>query len=322
MSTKLWIWKQGPFYPELGKKIIELPYRVNPGPSDSQVVISGHHVQPDSQGNFLDCEYSDEEQDAIHTYGIVRMVIDMYEKLLGKSIVWPWNKDGTSVPLQVLINGDGTNCRYVAEEGTVLLDKYGFEPTRIHNCRTVDLVAHETAHAIIHSLKPEWRNGTPETRGIVEAFCDLTAMFWILSQEDMCTEVIKETKGDLRKSNMLSLFAAYHNFDGHSNKEIRNALNKTTYKRDFWDPYFYDRLLVGLLYDVLVEQICSTSKEIIEVAVQLFEKGEKWKREIFNTFLLCRKEETSLMEFFEFLQQIDERGSGLLKRHLKGEKLF
>ena len=317
MGTKLWIWKQGPFYPELGKKIIELPYKVNQGPSDIQVVISGHHVQPDAQGNFLDRDYSEKEQDAIHTYGIVRMVIDMYEKLLGKSIVWPWNNAENDMPLQVKINGDGTNCRYIAEEGTILLDKYGFEANRIHNCRTVDLVCHETAHAIIHALKPEWRNGNPETRGVVEAFCDLTAMFWILSQEDMCAVIIKETKGDLRKNNMLSLFGAYHNFDGYSNSEIRNALNNTMYISDYWDPYYYGQLLVAILYDYLIDEFSAATEKNIDSNSHLHEIAQRWMNISFTTFLVCEQKNVSLQEFFDSLLQKDERASRFLKKHLK-----
>jgi len=316
MSTKLWIWKQGPFYPHLGKKIIELPYPVKPGPSDSQVVISGHHVQPDSNGNFLDGEYSNDEQDAIHTYGIVRMVIDLYEKLLGKRIDWPWNTAGTDMPLKVLINSDGTNCRYIAEDGTILLDKYGFESNRIHNCRSVDLVCHETAHAIIHTLKPEWRNGNPETRGVVEAFCDLTATFWILSQKDMCAEVIKENNGDLRKSSMLSLFGVGHGYEGNKYREIRDAINHKDFKAEHWDVYHHCQTLVRWLYNTLVKEshnpFWNLSKDN-----DLYTLGKNWVQVIIKTLLELADVNPTIMEFYSlFLKD----WNGILektKKHFK-----
>ena len=47
------IWKQGPFYPDLGKKVIELPNQIDPGPSDTLIKIDGFNVLPDVDGNFV-----------------------------------------------------------------------------------------------------------------------------------------------------------------------------------------------------------------------------------------------------------------------------
>ncbi|MDZ7604966.1 MAG: hypothetical protein U5K79_05115 [Cyclobacteriaceae bacterium] len=182
MGTKLWIWKQGPYYPHLGKKIIELPYPVNPGPSDAQIAIEGFEIRPDAHGNFLESNYSEDEMDAIHTYGIMRMVIDYYEKVLGKPVCMASERNGYIAPLVARINRDGIGASYSRDSRSIILDKYGFEYNRIHHCRSVDLVAHETAHAILDGLKSAWELGNPETRGLAEAFCDFAAMFWILSE--------------------------------------------------------------------------------------------------------------------------------------------
>ncbi len=286
MGTKLWIWKQGPFYPQLGKKIIELPCRVNPGPSDAQIAIEGFEIQPNARGNFLESNYSVDEIDAIHTYGIMRMVIDYYEKVIGNPVIWYWNRNGYTAPLVARINRDGIDARYSRDSRSIFLDRYGFEYNRIHHCRSVDLVAHETAHAILDGLKPAWEHGNPETRGMAEAFCDFAAMFWILSQKDMCSEVIAETCGDLRTSNMLSLFGVGHGFEELPGKAIREANNHTKLKKDHWNPYHYCEAITGLLYAALVEEYELLGDRKFEPDA-LYELGNKWAEIILWTYVKC-----------------------------------
>jgi len=316
MSTKLWIWKQGPYYPHLGKKVIELPYAVLPGPSDHQVVITGYNVQPDSNGNFINGDYSPEDQDAIHTYGIVRMVIDMYEALLGKNIVWPWNVDGRNFPLQVIINGDGIRTQYDSETRSIILEKYGLPDARIHTCRTVDLVAHEVGHAIIHSLKPGWKNGNAEIQGLVEAFCDFTAMYWLLSQEEMCEEILHETNGDLRQSNMLSLFGAGHGYAENPHSAIRDATNRPPYIPCHWNPYHHSEALVGWLYQILVDEW--ESNPAVELSGhQLFKLGKKWASGIVTAVQGCPEDNPDVMEFGSlFLREYGFK-TGEIKKRLK-----
>ena len=103
MGVKLRVWRQGQFYPELGKKVIELSYDVRPGPSDNQINIEGFNVQADNGGNFLAGNYNEDEEDAINTYGTARQVIDLYEDLLGEKIRWSWQKEGESEPLRIRI---------------------------------------------------------------------------------------------------------------------------------------------------------------------------------------------------------------------------
>ena len=111
MGVKLGVWKQSQFYTEMGKKVVELPYHVELGPSDDQIEIEGFHVSSDSAGNFLEGQYTEHELDAIHTYGVARMVIDVYQLVLGISIYWAWWEEGKTEPLIFRINNSGINSR-------------------------------------------------------------------------------------------------------------------------------------------------------------------------------------------------------------------
>ncbi len=296
MGTKLSIWKQGQFYPALGKKIIELPYDVNPGPSDALVKVKGYNVQLDADGNFIKWDYSEEELDAIHTYGIVRIVIDMYEKLFDNPISWSWQKSGNKSPLKVSIRNNDINARFLVDQQLIELDCYGKSDALIYNCRSVDLVAHETGHAILNSIFPEWQNGTSESRGIEEAFCDLTAMFMVISQYDLCEEVIRETNGDLNESSILSLFGVGYGPKDHTYLEIRNAINKRIYHAVDWSPYAYSQVLVGALYEILIHMY-NDERSIYDKTDRLYQCGFIWMESIIRTFINCPKKEIKLEDF-------------------------
>ena len=64
----------------------------------------------------------------------------------------------------------------------------GGQGGRVYTCRSLDIVAHETGHAILDGLKPAWMSSTrsPQTGALHEAFGDLTAIFLSLSQVWRC----------------------------------------------------------------------------------------------------------------------------------------
>ncbi|MCG8311512.1 MAG: hypothetical protein MI975_29255, partial [Cytophagales bacterium] len=320
MGVKLEVWKQGQFYPELGKKIIELPYSVNPGPSDNQIKIEGFDVRPDHNGNFLDKDYSEDEVDAISTYGTLRQVIDLYEELLEYPIKWSWQKNKIEEPLKIRIRNNDINSRFLKDQKCIELDYYGPYENWTYNCRTVDLIAHELGHAILDSLLPHLNKGTPESRGIGEAFCDLAAMFLILNQKDMCDHLFQETHGDLRKNNILALFGVGHGYHGKL-KELRNANNKIKYRPNEWSPYYYSHVLVGLLYDLLCEILKTGDHKRESDADKIYRIGQYWKHRIFMTFMSLRNNESNLQDFCALLLKQFEDETDKIKKRLN-QRMF
>ncbi len=321
MGTKLKIWKQGQFYQKLGKKIIDLPYQVNQGPSDHQIKIGGFTVQPDKDGNFLDRNYSEDELDAIHTYGVTRLVIDLYENLFEKPLKWIWQQNGSDEPLTIRIRNNDINARYLKDQKCIELDYYGPYKNWTYNCRTVDLVAHETGHAILDSILPFLNEGNAETKGLSEAFCDLTAMFIVLSQYDLCEYVIEETRGDLKLNSILTLFAAGHGFSKGPNKESRSALNDIKYNRNEWSPYHYSQVIVGLLYDLFCEKFNKNERRVNDDAENLYQIGQVWIAGITNTFMECGAD-SNLNDFGRKLLRCFSNEMGFIEKHLKKRKIF
>lgn len=287
MGVKLRVWRQGQFYPELGKRVIELPYDVRPGPSDNQIEIEGFNVQPDVDGNFLVGNYTEEEEDAINTYGTARQVIDLYENLLGEKIIWSWQKEEIGEPLRIRIRNNDINARFLKKQRCIELDYCRYNIQTIYNCRTVDIIAHEIGHAILDSILPHLNTGSAEQQGIGEAFCDLTAMFLILNQEELCEFLFKQTGGELSKPSILTQFGVGHTFEESPNNHIRSAINDFNYDENETFPYPYAQIMVGFLYDIFCLLYDEKKAKMDDGVKCIYEASKVWMNAVLNAYLKC-----------------------------------
>jgi len=297
MACKVIIWRQGEALPNLGKKIIPFTHNISTGPADDRVVINGFTVKPDESGDFISGTYSEDELDAVHTFGIARYIIDVFEGSLGRPIHWSWEVGGKAEPIAFSIRNNDINARYLKSAKTIELDFFGPPHDRKYYCRSVDIIAHETAHALLDGLKPLWNKSNIETQGLIETFCDLAAMFFITSQLDLCEEVIKETNGDLKKESILTQFGVGYGSDQRNNSPIRSALNRKIFKRNLAYAYDFSAVLTGTLYELLCEMINNQSINSSVTAHLLFETGQLWQAAIINAFDECNPVNSSLSEF-------------------------
>ncbi len=305
MACKVIIWRQGEAFPNLGKKIISFNHSISAGPADDRVIINGFNVKPDERGDFISDSYSEDELDAIHTFGIARYILDIFESSLGRPMDWSWEVRGKKEPIAISIRNNDINARYLKSAKTIELDFFGPYSTRRYYCRSSDIVAHETAHALLDGLKPLWRKSNIETQGLTEAFCDLAAMFFVTSQLDLCEEVIKETNGNLKKESILTEFGVGYGQEQNNNSPIRSALNKKKYESHLAYAYDFSAVLIGSLYDILCEMINNQSTNSSVSARLLFETSQFWQASIIKAFDACNPVNSSLSEFaFQFMKNI------------------
>jgi hypothetical protein len=260
--------------------------------------------------------------DAIHTYATIRLVINLFEDFFERPIHWSWWKHGGGDPLLIKIRSNDINARYIEDQKCIELDNYGTKDNRIHSCRSVDLIAHETGHAILDCFLPHLNKGNAETKGIGEAFCDLAGMFMVLSQFDLCEYVIEETKGDLTQSSILSLFAVGYGSAENQFKEIRNAINTYTYQHEAWSPYDHSQVLVAALYEILVELFKENRKSIQEDADNLYLSGKQWMKAIIAVFQRCPVPSPDIEDFGKQLIVVFKDKSFDIKKLLKSRNIL
>lgn len=264
VGSKLRIWKQDP-----SVKGMELPRtvyvhtQVSDGPSDSQITIQGiPSVPADLNRDFLlEPAANVDAFDAVHTYTIVRQVLTMYQRALGKKMVWEWNTDGSEETIKVFPHaGEAENAYYSRDEKA--LKFFYFTPPRnsgltakVYTCRSIDVVAHEAGHAVLDSLKPEWLlfSSPAQTGALHESFGDLTSLFLILSQMDQVEYIVAQTKADLHQKNILAQLAEEFGLAFNMTNGLRNADNDFKLSEVTQEVHHLSQVFTGAVFDVIAD---------------------------------------------------------------------
>lgn len=265
-GARVLIWKQDPSVTDLGTRKAFLPGVILAGPRDARITHGAPGIAPVSPNAFGDfiLPPDTEQFDAVHTFAVVRQTLTLYQRALASSgapalLPWQWNSQRNTDPLQVFPHGlpDVMNAYYSRTERAL---KFGdFVPNgatgRVYTCRSFDIVAHETGHAVLDGLKPRWllRRNPPQTGGLHEAFGDLTAIFLALSQLDQAEAVIAQTKADLHDKTFLADMAEQFGLALGRPNGLRNADNDLTLAQAGNQVHALSQVFTGAVYDILAD---------------------------------------------------------------------
>lgn len=265
-GTRVLMWKQDPSVNELGTRKVFLPGLVLDGPRDARIMHGAPGiaaVSPNAFGDFV-CMPDTPQFDAVHTYAVVRQTLTMYQRALAGDghdtpLPWQWNSSANLAPLAVYPHGlpNVMNAFYSRANGCL---KFGhFVPTgqagRVFTCRSFDIVAHETGHAVLDGLKPGWllADNPPQTGALHEAFGDLSAIFLCLSQLDQCEAIVAQTKARLHDKTFLADIAEECGLALGRPNGLRNADNDITLSQAGSEVHAISQVFTGAVYDILAD---------------------------------------------------------------------
>ncbi len=262
-GARVLILKQDPVVKDIGVRMVFLPGRVFAGPKDARIAIQGMPVlTPNVFGDLIiDQAANPDGFDSAHTFAVVRMVLTMYQRQRGGVVIpWQWNSPSNTDALQVFPHAGLTQNAFYSR-GTKSLKFFFFDTTtpppahRVFTCRSFDIVAHETGHAILDGLKPGWLNAgaPPQTGGLHESFGDLTAIFLALSQLDQVEAIIAVTKANLHAKNFLSDLAEQFGLALGRPNGLRNADNDLKLSEVGTEVHAISQVFTGGVYDVLAD---------------------------------------------------------------------
>lgn len=260
-GSRFMIWKQDPTVGTLGRRLIYIPGLILNGPRDSRINTSLPGTTPvvrNTTGDFI-FPADTPEADCANAFAIVHETLTMYQrKRGGANIPWAWNRNGNTDPLTVHPRGfRGANAFYSRNAKSL---KFGyFQPSgsssTIYTCRSLDIVAHETGHAILDGLKPGWLGygNPPQTGGLHEAFGDLSAIFLALSQLDQVEALIAMTGANLHRKNFLQRLAEQFGEALGRPNGLRNADNDLKLSQVSNEVHAISQVFTGGIYDVLAD---------------------------------------------------------------------
>ena len=260
-GSRFFIWKQDPSVGELGRRLIFVPSLVVNGPRDARIDTSLAGTTPVSRnvdGDFL-FPADTPEGDCAHTFAIVRQTVTMFERARGEiAVPWAWNVGGNTDVLTAYPRAGVTPNAYYSR-GQKALKFFLFTPTGVpqplFTCRSDDIVAHQTGHAILDGLKPGWLgiNNPPQSAGLHESFGDLTAIFLALAQLDQAEAMIAMTKADLHKKNFLAALVEQFGAALGRPEGLRNADTDLKLSQVSNEVHEISQVFTGAIYDILAD---------------------------------------------------------------------
>ena len=137
----------------------------------------------------------------------------------------------------------------------------------VFGCLSHDIIAHETAHAILDGIHPRFMEVTqPDGFAFHEAFADIVALFQHFTFLEVVRHQIAKTRGDLEMNNLLGELAQEFGRATGNRGSLRNALgeeDKTTGKwqrrtpdprrmDEEFEPHTRGSILVSAVFDAFV----------------------------------------------------------------------
>jgi hypothetical protein len=296
IGSRFMIWKQDPTVHALGRRLTFIPRLVLNGPRDSRITTELAGTTPVNRGTNGDFIFAEgtPEADCAHGYAVVRQTLTLSERARnGTAVPWAWNQGGNTDPLAVFPRGfAGANAFYSRNQKSL---KFGFftptgAATPVFTGRSLDIVAHETGHAILDGLKPGWLGfgNPPQTGGLHESFGDLIAIFLALSQLDQVEAFIAMTKANLHDKNFLAELAEEFGSALGRPAGLRNADNNLKLSEVSNEVHAISQVFTGGVYDVLADIFAfekNQQRDTKDPAQVLLEVGQKLFRLVLEALI-------------------------------------
>jgi hypothetical protein len=201
----------------------------------------------------------------VSTFGAVLKTLEMFEEddALGRRVRWAF--EGPQL-LVVPRAGEWENAFYERESRS--LQFFYFHATRdsrqrIYTCQSQDIVAHETAHAVLDGIAPDLYHAlSPQSLALHEAVADLTAALAAFRCRPLYTWVLARTGGSIERTSAFSGLGGQFSTARGGGPYLRNLLNQKTLRPHATSkpsdvvtsvqPHELSQVLSGALYSVLV----------------------------------------------------------------------
>lgn len=194
----------------------------------------------------------------VATFGGVFKTIRMFEEAdtLGRRVHWAF--PGPQL-LVVPRAGEWANAFYERDSRSIQL--FFFTPSGqqrpVYTSHSQDIIAHETAHAVIDCVAPDLYHSTsPEGLAIHESIADLATLMMAFRSRELASRVLEQTNGSIEHSTAFTAVAEQFGSALPMNRALRELNNKkrmTDPDLDRGEPHALSEVLSGALYAVMVQ---------------------------------------------------------------------
>lgn len=193
---------------------------------------------------------------AVSVFGAVHKTISMFEEqdALGRQVDWAFD-----APQLLVVPRAGQMANAYYERESHSLQFFFFTPPGagpvIFTSNSQDIVAHETAHALLDGIAPDLYSAiSPQSLAIHESVADLAALLVSLRCRALTSRVLADTGGRIDNSNAFSGLAEQFAQGLDRERHYLRNLNNATRVQDVPDhePHELSAVLSGSFYRLLV----------------------------------------------------------------------
>ena len=213
------------------------------------------------------------------TYAVAMTTYEAFRVALGRDLHWAFASDDNQ-PSRLKIYpffGDVKNAFYSRDKRAVKfgwfvssgevdrkkldgsIRKVNLRKGKVFTALSHDIVVHELSHALLDGLRPNFlRPYHQDTLAFHEGFADLVAVFQHFSHKDLVASAIRQSKGNLKQSGLLTEIARqFGQTQDDPSRSLRTAVDATVTDEDGNDkPLSYDsKLPIHTLGSVLVSAV-------------------------------------------------------------------
>ncbi|MES0175370.1 hypothetical protein [Mesorhizobium sp. M0006] len=216
-------------------------------------------------------------------YAVAMKVIDSARRALGRPVLF--NKAGSrnkSARPKLRLHPHafyGRNAFFDPDMNAILFGYFQADskspganiPSQtVYTCLSHDIIAHEMTHAIVHRLRPYFIEATNlDVLAFHEAFSDIVALLQRFSYRELLTEYIKDSHGDLKKSEMLVDLAQQFGYAIGSGKALRSAIGispKIANLAATHEPHERGAILVSAVFDGFFRAFQNKVGDLLRIA--------------------------------------------------------
>ena len=270
-GTRVRLFPQAPFLPGFGEpEVIWLSPpagTVQPGPADDRIYVvdpsdkaepygfpylppflgvANPQVAPNAEGHFDHFPTDSREFLAVHAYGTIRRVLDIFESYFGRRLEWQFRDHYDRLEVIPLLDWDN------AQSGFGFME-FGYERDEANRIRpyalNFDVIAHEVGHAILFSAMdlPAEGTWTTEFGAFQECSADLIALISLMHFDTVLDRLLHATRGNIYVLNELNRIGELS-----ETRQIRVASNGRKMSEVTGEMHDRSRPLTGAFFDLFV----------------------------------------------------------------------
>jgi len=181
------------------------------------------------------------------------------------------------------VNVNELNAHYSRDNnGELHFNMFEKDGEMIYTCENFDIVAHESGHANIDTVRPDFNDSLClETGALHEAGGDLHVIFYLLKIPEARQKFLEKTGGDL----MVLSFISRIGESLMEGVEIRNAINKKTLYNVKNNVHDVSNVFTGAVYEILAKAFKKLKNMLFGIKIQDDEILKKVVKDLSLLFL-------------------------------------